>query len=242
MALLTLERLPKKSLFSFGVIFFSLFLFPSFFLVPGPASAQTSRPDIILSWRAETYTPPFFSGKALPINRSSVVVSLDVLVGGKILDLSSQQLEWYVNDAPFRAGVGLRRISIAMPDLLGSRSVSVGVRIPDYGDGSLEKTIAIPTASPKVVITHPYPKNNISSSFSALAVPYFFNVSSPLELAYLWDVNDEAPSGKESPRVLSVQLPRETPIGALVSVMLTAQNKNSSRENALAVAMFTKTQ
>lgn len=202
--------------------------------------AQTSLPDIILSWQAQTYVPTAFPGKALPIPNSLVVMSVDMLQGGKFVDLSSQSIEWYVNEEPFRAGRGLRQISVGIPNLLGNRKLKVGVRLPDYGDGFLGKTVEITSASPKIVVESPYPKNRVGVSFSLFATPYFFNIVSPLDLAYSWKIAGVPPTSEENPRLLSVMLPAETVSGVSVPVFLVAKNKASGNESAIASVLLTK--
>lgn len=242
MAPWTLEKQLKEMPVRRVAICCSLFALVGAVLLAGPfpVFAQTSRPDIVLSWRAQTYVPPFFSGKALPVGGSTVVVSVDAIQGGKFLDLSSQQLEWYVNEEPFHAGRGLRQISVGMPNILGSPTVAVNVRLPDYGDGFLGKTVEIPVSSPKVVLQHSYPKNQISSSFAVRAVPYFFTVASPLDLSYAWTVSGAAPAGQENPRTLSVQVPGEALSGSTVPVFLVARNASAPSESAFGGVTFVK--
>jgi hypothetical protein len=168
------------------------------FVLATSASAQVSQPQMILTWQAETYTPPDFSGKALPIADSRIIAGVDLIDGGARTDLSGQRINWYLNDDFYQGGPGLTRVNFPAPHIIGATSIRLRVSIPDYGSGA-GKTIIIPVVPPEAVITSSAPGLEASAvPFVLEATPYFFNVRSPSDLQYVWSIN-KSPVGAGNP-------------------------------------------
>src|SRR3989344_1635798 len=60
--------------------------------------AQTRPPELLMTWRANTYAPADFSGKILPIANSHITASFELVDRGKAVDVSRETVYWYVND------------------------------------------------------------------------------------------------------------------------------------------------
>lgn len=162
------------------------------------ANAQLVPQQILLNWRAETYTPPGFVGKTLPAADSRIVASVDLFDQGKKVDLSTQRIMWYVNDNFYQAAPGLTRINLTAPHFIGKTTIELRVSIPDYGSGP-SRAVSIPVVTPEAVIGSSAPGLARSSApFTLKAIPYFFNIQDPLELQFIWalrgvDIGTENP-------------------------------------------------
>ncbi len=64
-----------------------LFLILTGFFLAG-AQAQTTGPQLMVTWKARTYAPPGFDGKIMPTANSAITASVELIDGGKIIDLS----------------------------------------------------------------------------------------------------------------------------------------------------------
>ncbi len=196
-------------------------------------------PQIVISWRADTYTPPGYAGKAFPTSNSTIVTSLDIVTNGKSADLSGQPIYWYVNNR--LAGSGKGRVSVTFrappsaPDTLALR-----VEVPGYPGGAIIKSINIPVVVPESVIEAPLPFLRFTPPSTTLTgTPYFFNVRDPLLLEFEWVANYATlPAGqtnntpKGDPRVLALNLNPDAPKGAPVRVTLGIINPLREAEGA----------
>ncbi|MBI2888766.1 MAG: hypothetical protein HYY10_02465 [Candidatus Liptonbacteria bacterium] len=196
-------------------------------------------PQIVISWRADTYTPPGYAGKALPTSNSVIAASLDILANNKGTDLSGQLIYWYVNNRLAGSGKGRTSITFrapsAAPDTLALR-----VEVPGYPGGAIIKSINIPVVVPESVIVAPLPLLRFTPPSTTLTgAPYFFNVRDPLLLKFEWGANytalpagqtDNAPKG--DPRVLTLNLNPDAPKGAPVRVTLGITNPLREAEGA----------
>jgi len=189
------------SLFVAGGILLMLFFF-------FPAHAQSSLPELVFTWRAQSAVPEFYDGKALPTPGARVIVSLEVLQQGKRVSLAGETVYWYVDDTLVQNTPGAQTVSLRAGDVPGFVRI-VRVQVEDFrGTGEvLVKAIRIPTVAPEVVIDSPFPKNAIASpSFTLRALPFFFNVTSPSLLSYAWEVDGETPIPNDPPSLVSVNV------------------------------------
>lgn len=206
----------------FVYVFCFAFLFFAMWFSHG--SAQQSQPQFLFSWRADTYAPPGFNGKVLPSPGSLITVSFEVVQGGKLANLSKQTIYWYVNDSLVSNVPGKQTITFSAPNFAPD-VLNVRVQLPEYAGGLLSPLIKIPLVPPEAVIESAYPGGNFMGfSATVKGLPYFFNVQSPLELSFTWNVNGETPAGAEDPTNLSVGLNPDAPIGATLSIGLTVQD------------------
>ncbi|MBU4348110.1 hypothetical protein KJ671_01205 [Patescibacteria group bacterium] len=148
--------------------------------------------DFLISWKAINYVPADYKGKILVSKNSDIEISFDVLDNGKFIDVSNQEIEWYVNDNFLKSGIGLKNIKFT-----AVRNIDqfVEISIPNYKDSKYKNTdlgaiITIPSSSPEVVINTPYQNKTINIGENTFQVlPYFFGISNLGELKINWTVN-----------------------------------------------------
>jgi hypothetical protein len=204
---------------------------------PAPGAHAQTEPQVILSWRAKSFVPPGYPGKALAIAGTDIAASLDVLQKGKLVNLSSQTLYWYVNNQLVARGKGALTISFRAPEELRGE-VALRVEIPSFAGGPIVRGVNIPIVRPEVVIEAPFPSGKASSPVSVRGTPYFFNISDPLELLLRWTVNGEIASGGGDPTVLTATV-SGAPASIPLSIGLTADNPESDFEVAQASVTLT---
>ncbi len=196
-------------------------------LLPAVSVRGDSGPRLWVTWRAATYLPPDYSGRALPIEGSQLVVAVDAVNGGRLDDLSGQTVYWYVNDNFLAGGQGMTRATLTVPQGASVGGLSVRVSLPDYQSG-LSKTISIPVVNPRVFLLAPASAQ--SSIFSVQALPFYFNVQNSGQLNFQWTVAGETPAPDADPSVLTVSLSKDFPAGGSVPITLTVQNPNGLLE------------
>jgi hypothetical protein len=189
-------------------------------------------PQLFVTWRAATYTPADYQGKALPTWNSLVTISFELLSNGKPVDLSKQTVYWYLSDSLLKGGVGLQTLSLVTPQN-SQDTLSLKVEIPNFGGNMLDKDINIPIVAPRAVVNAPYPEGKFSvTSAEVQALPYFFNVQDPLALSYDWNVNGATPPGAEDPTVLTTTINSDAPSGANLNIILFIKNPKNDSETA----------
>ena len=204
-----------------------------------PALTLPTNPnfDLLISWRATNYVPANYQGKIMPSNNSSIEVSFDALNQGKFVDLSKQNIIWYLNDNFLQSGIGLKSVKFTASQL----NPVISISIPNYKDskysaGDIEGVITIPTTSAKVVIDAPYPAKAIKIGDNLFqALPYFFNVADLGQLNFNWNVDGSDVAGQSgNANILKLTTATEgSPVaGANTSINVTAQNPASNFEFA----------
>lgn len=171
---------------------------------------------ITLHWEADTYTPPFYRGKALMTPQSSVrvVVMPDTAGTTGALDPNKLSYVWKVNGTPVgqSSGYAKNAISLKAPKPYDSMDVSAQVSNNDNSVAS-EKKISLPLGNPFVMFYESHPllgpwynrplPEDIDLSrreVSIIAVPFFFSLDEDVEgggnFTTAWLVN-----GKQSQTV-----------------------------------------
>ncbi|MDD5430991.1 MAG: hypothetical protein PHP03_02090 [Candidatus Pacebacteria bacterium] len=155
------------------------------------ASAQT-QPEFIISWRTNAYVPSTYAGKIIPSAGSMVDISFDVLENGKLIDVSGKKIKWSSSGKTLQTGTGLKNIIFTISSTETSEK-SISISIADYKGATLDKTISIPIASPKIIIDAPIPGKEISigQDYTFRALPYFFNVPSLSNLSFEWQMGGQ---------------------------------------------------
>lgn len=214
--------------FFWGLVFLAIFLLFA-------ARDVGAAPEIWLTWKADSYVPPDFEGKAMPSDGTLVAASFEVVDGEKFVNLSSYEIYWYLNDEFIKGGVGEQQVSFRVPTR-GNHKLRVEVN--NYNETTLVKTIEIPTIRPEAVIVAPYPRDNFSGSrIQVRAVPYFFNTADPDRLNVLWTVNGQKPTSAENISFLDIDLGGETTDGYKLDIKLSI----STPSNLLLAGSDTKT-
>ena len=108
------------------------------------AQAQQARPQFLLTWQTQSYTPAQFQGKALPTANSQITASAELINGGKILDISKNTIYWYLNDNLLSSGAGAQTVVFNAPPTSDSDHLELRVQLPDYEGSTLLKTVNIP--------------------------------------------------------------------------------------------------
>lgn len=174
-------------------------------LFAGTARAQSAPAYLWITWRATTYVPPESNARALPIENSKIVAALDLVENGRPVSLANQTIYWYVNDELLTSGFGMTRVSVPVSGSAG-QSFTLRASLPDF-EGGLAKSVTIPVANPLAVIRAEAPGGVARSSpFTVRAKPYFFDITSPDELAVDWKVNGVAPQTYNDPFTLNITL------------------------------------
>ncbi len=201
-----------------------------FFFSKMPVSnAQTATPQLLITWKAlGSYIPPSYTGKALPTIGSRISAALQAFGVNGPVDLSSQTIYWYLNDDLIGGGPGVDQITFPPlgepPDTLTLRA-----EIPSYPGGFLSHEVEVPLVNPQVVILSPFANGRTSENPVFLsALTYFFTVSDPFALSYVWQVNGESGSGSENPEVLKINFPANTPSGTNFDISVLVRNRADS--------------
>jgi len=186
--------------------FFFIFVIVAFATLTGVA--QVEQPEFLITWRAQSYAPPEFDGKLLPAPFSPIVATFEILVGGSFLDLSGENINWYLDGKLLDRGVGVQTVAFRAGADAGTRH-DLRIQINGFQgkDKIAVKTIEIPIARPQAIIEAPFPENNFSTRTTRVkGRPYFFNVQNLSNLSFAWEVNGETPTDFKNPDLLSISL------------------------------------
>jgi len=192
-------------------------------------NAQSATPQMVVTWQAYgSYVPPQYSGKALPNQESELTASLELLLNGKPVDLSKQTIYWYLNNVLIDTGTGNQYVvfsSIGTPPAF----LTLKAELPSYNGNLLMHEIEIPLVSPKAVIEAPHPSGQLSGNPITLqGTPYFFYVSDPGMLSYVWSVNNRTSSSTENPQTLNINIDPSISSGSSLDTSLTITNQSDS--------------
>lgn len=195
----------RTSIKNLSILSAAIALIAVCFGVVNQAGAQTGSAQLLVTWQADTYVPDGYPGKVLPTSDSSILAGVDLIDGGRRVDLSTYKVFWYLDDKFYQGATGLTRISLAAPHFIGRSSINVRVTVTNYGAG-LGKTVIIPVVPPEVTIQAS--ASNLSAGvapFSLRAYPYFFNVKDPSMLNFSWKLNG-AVVGAQNPFVVTREM------------------------------------
>ncbi len=215
-------RFILKKGFLFGFFIFSAVLLFSL----KSANAQTvSSPQFLVTWKASnSYIPSFYQGKALPSPGSEITASLELISNGHIVDLSSQNIYWYLDEVLVGGGMGVQQVTFP-PFGTPPSTLILEVDIPQYSSGYLIHTVNIPFVEPMAVIDAPYPNQEFSSNpLVVQGIPFFFYATSSDNLLFNWSVNGQTGSNAENPQVADIRLPQGTQSGTTLGVSLLIEN------------------
>ena len=213
----------------------AIFVFLIIIAVFGASSVQAADPQFLVSWKADTSVPPSYAGKSLPVSGSTITVSFE-LIGvagnqvGKILDLTNNNVRWYVNGNLLSQGNNEKTFSFITTD---NNDTETDVKISaEYADPVagysyfVDKYITIPLSHPQVVIN----QNGMSSSVAIgtgtklFALPYFFNTLMK-NLSIQWSADgQDIPIDPKDPWNLNVNIGSNYISGAQVTISAIVQN------------------
>jgi hypothetical protein len=171
--------------------------------------------EVDLMWEAETYTPPFYKGKALPTYKSNVRVFAIPRFFEPTSDPTKIAFNWRINYSQ-GAGEGLGRNVAVIPMNYSGARVPVTVEVTsEDGDTSGRAEISVKAVDPVVVLYEDAPLlgarfaraiengyRTLGNEFRIRAVPYFFsrNNLENGEVMHRWTVNgrEELPQVNQS--------------------------------------------
>ena len=225
----------------YGFHLFCLVLFGSFLALSANAQQLTKTPvltmptnpqfDYLISWRAVNYVPADYQGKILPAKNSTIEASFDVLDNGKFVDISKQNIVWYLNNNLLKSGVGLKTVRFSAAQ---NTDQVLDITIPNYQDAKYKiadvgTLITVPISSPQIVINAPYPGKAIRIGDNLFqALPYFFNITNPNQLKISWDVDGAQTAGQQgNADILNLTSATQGSAaeGANVGIKVTAQDQ-----------------
>jgi hypothetical protein len=203
--------------------------------------------EVDLLFEAQTYTPPFYKGKALPTFKSLVRVTAIPRFNALTSNPKDYYYAWTYNRNQ-GLGEAQGKNSVVVPMGYADSQIPVGVKVNLAGtDWTGVKNITISGVPAKVVLYERDPllgvqfhkplTSTLSSKETELtlyAVPYFFS-SDDLEngnLIYTWEVNRRYTSPGLSPRYLTLVKPEKS--AATYGVSLRIQNPKRILQEAYA--------
>lgn len=180
-----------------------LAIFISAIICPLWSMAQQSAGEVFITWRGNTYVPPKYAGKAMPTAESRIFLSVFMTKNDRLVDLSTQNVYWYINDEFEDGGVGKQRINIKGPRMAAG-TYDIRVEIPSLG---VLKTIEIPFAPPRLAIETRLINNRTSESNLMFYLhPMFFNVGEKRTLDVLWSLNGGPKKKSEQPFIYNLEI------------------------------------
>lgn len=198
-----MKRLELSAVFLVAAMLFSHFLL---------VGAQTVGSEVIVTWRAENFYPSDYEGKALVTEGTPVTASAELVREGKLADISSANVKWYLNGRFLESGIGKKEISFIAKSRKGSVEI---IKVVVELQGNSVTGLSQFTIQPKqIVLESSAPTGIISpnSSVSFSAVPYFFNITSLSDLNFSWRVDNKTIPG-ENENSLIVQFGTPNPGG-----------------------------
>ncbi len=177
----------------------------------GSVEEVVLRPSVTdLLWQADTFTPPFYKGKALHSAQDPIIVMSEPFIvtsNGTRLDPDELIYKWMIDGKvnASASGHGKKTFSITPSILQKPINVSVVVSSTD-GAYSSEAAINIPTSAPEIVFYENHPLFGIEfgkalnegdftihdSEANIIAEPFFFSNEQRTTnfLSYRWNLND----------------------------------------------------
>lgn len=187
------------------------------------ANSQVA-PEFLVSWKTDSYVPPGYIGKALPTRNSRVDIALELIDNGRLVNLSQNEIRWFVNNKLQKSGMGIKNFTMLQPTI--NVAPEIRISVINYRGINLDKTITIPLANPDVAIIS-------VEGFTFRALPYFFNIKTANELKYTWSVNDFKTEGEvNNPDILTLDV-RGGQIGNTLNLKLLVKNLANPLEQAV---------
>jgi hypothetical protein len=177
--------------------------------------------EVDVLWEAQTYTPPFYKGKALPTYKSMVRLTAIPRFNATSSDPKDYYYKWTYNRI-MGAGEALGKNSITIPVGYSGVSipVSVDVSLPNT-DWKGSKYSSIPVFEPSLLLYEVLPllgvnnahalsgSGSVTSSSTEVvlrAVPYFFSIDNLTDGStdYAWSLDRTKTSASDDPLTLTI--------------------------------------
>lgn len=184
------------------------------------ASLVVTVSDLALTWSAETYTPKWYGGRALPTRSATVAVAAvpQIYLGGALIPPERLIFTWGVDDQDaVRSGVGMDILRVEMSRLYNS-SHQVRVRVQDIDRRVRKEGVVLLRPTEPSLLLYPYyplggiePRRSVNASafprglLDFQAEPFFFPIAAKNELTYRWALERRDAAGSpELPYLISI--------------------------------------
>lgn len=178
--------------------------------------------EVDILWEADTYTPPYYNGKALPSPKSSIKITAvpNFIFNGSKISSSNLVYEWQIDykKVPGVSGYGSDSFVHRSSQAFGEYTVKVVVS--SYKKTIVaEKTISISTVRPRLIFYEEgllegikYNKalensvDLLNNEIYVRAEPYFFSRSSLANLSYEWMMNNGDIDPEDNKNVINLRV------------------------------------
>ncbi len=151
-------------------------------------------PELIITWKAASYTPKDYAGKALPIAGTPIDVSALLIDGGKVINLASYDINWYAGEDRIAGGKGVATTRTKAP-ITGQDFLELRVNVGKYENQPLDAFVTIPVVRPEILIR----KKEGTKPQEFSIIPYFWNILSESGLTVTWeDTGDTVTASAEN--------------------------------------------
>ena len=198
--------------------------------------------DMDILWEAETYTPPFYKGKAMPSSEAYITFFAvpHFFAGGKKLVSSELIYNWKVDNKILSdfSGLGKTSIRVRGPELFSKMNVEVNV-LTDFGSSSQTQKITIEPIFPETIFYREdalegpnyskvleRPAKFGEGEVGVRVEPYFFSLSEMNFLDYAWKINGFLSKQYEKSRVVIFRTKEKAEKGG-ASILLEIQNQKN---------------
>ena len=148
-----------------------------------PFVASAANPSLVITWKASSYVPPGYAGKALATTGSALSAQATIIDNGRVISPSSYSVRWY-EAGNLSATLGGSTVFRSSAPRMGEDSFVIRASIPDYGEGTLDAFADIPVTRPEIVID--------SAKLPTLSpIFYFWNITDPASLSVEWSSDQE---------------------------------------------------
>ncbi len=164
--------------------------------------------EVDLVWQGESYTPPFYNGKALYAYQGSVVVNAipQIIQNKKLLDPRSLIYTWSQDDTPIQGASGYGKDSVMVTAGLIPEPIVVTVVVSSFdGQAVAKRSVSLTPQGPEIQVYEDNPlygplyNNALSSSIQLSgtqlklkAAPYYMassHLHSTKTMAFMWNMN-----------------------------------------------------
>ncbi len=238
------------------IIFCSLFIVYCSLLTV-PAQSQTSEINITLTWSTDTYVPPDYPGKALPVKGSVIEVAANV--GSREVNPQELNYRWFLNGHLQKEQSGKEKSVLRVPvkwtsgneysvrielrneekDLLSSAYLNIGIVQPQVVIQPIINEGTLPLESSIFSIVKKY-QISAEQETGLIARPYFFNIKDVNELNFNWNLGGKEASqtGSDNPHIFILK------VGQLIqsikqNLKIGVENKNNPLQRARTTAEIT---
>jgi hypothetical protein len=139
-------------------------------------------PELILTWKASSYVPANYAGKALPAANTPIDVLAILIDDGKVISLAPYDINWYAGEERIVGGKGAVRARTTAPNT-GQDSLELRVNVGKYKDHPLDAFLTVPIVRPEIFIFEKAGAKRHNFS----VIPYFWNITAGSDLAVTWD-------------------------------------------------------